>query len=408
MNTSNWLGRELTLDIEKVAHGGIFVARHEGRVVFVSHTLPGEKVKARVFEDRNGAFCRAETTEVLVPSEHRVKHFWKAAREGGAGGAEFGHIALAYQRELKADVLEEALSRMAGISMRPVVEAAPGDDEDGGLGYRTRVQLHVDEDGHVGPYRERTHEVVETRDLPLAVEDIRELGLHLKNWSGVSKIEIAASNTGQVQYSVDKKIKGDERLVERVAGRTFRISGGGFWQVHRKAAELLTSAVLADIAKAGFDKTADNLDLYGGVGLFSGAIAAKFGIDSQITSVEAYKLATDDAVLNLADLKNVKAVCAPTERFLAERGSAYKKAGSPTSSATIVLDPPRAGAGAKVVGQVLELAPKHIVYVACDPVALARDLKPLIAGGYELVSLRAFDLFPHTHHVEAVASLVRK
>ncbi len=408
MNTSNWLGRELTLDIEKVAHGGIFVARHEGRVVFVSHTLPGEKVKARVFEDRNGAFCRAETTEVLVPSEHRVKHFWKAAREGGAGGAEFGHIALEYQRELKADVLEEALARMAGIEMRPIVEAAPGDDEDGGLGYRTRVQLHVDEDGHVGPYRERTHEVVETRDLPLAVEDIRELGLHLKNWSGVSKIEIAASNTGQVQYSVDKKIKGDERLVERVAGRTFRISGGGFWQVHRKAAEVLTSTVLAAIAKAGFDKTADNLDLYGGVGLFSGAIAAKFGTDSQITSVEAFKQATDDAVLNLADLKNVKAVCAPTERFLAERGSAYKKAGSPTSSATIVLDPPRAGAGGKVVGQLLDLAPKHIVYVACDPVALARDLKPLLAGGYELASFRAFDLFPHTHHVEAVVSLVRK
>ncbi len=408
MNTSNWLGRELTLDIEKVAHGGIFVARHEGRVVFVSHTLPGEKVKARVFEDKGGSFCRAETTEVLEASEHRVKHFWKAASEGGAGGAEFGHIALAYQRELKADVLEEALSRMAGIEMRPVVEAAPGDDEAGGLGYRTRVQLHVDELGHAGPYRERTHAVVETRDLPLAVEDIRELGLHLKNWSGVSKIEIAASNTGQLQYSVDKKVKGDERLVERVAGRTFRISGGGFWQVHRKAAELLTATVLADIAKVGFDKTADNLDLYGGVGLFAGAIAAKFGNDSKVTTVEAFKQATDDAVLNLADLSNVKAVCQPTERFLAERVSAHKKAGSPVSSATVVLDPPRAGAGAKVVGQLLDLAPKHIVYVACDPVALARDLKPLIAGGYELINLRAFDLFAHTHHVEAVASLSRK
>ncbi len=408
MNTSNWLGRELTLDIEKVAHGGIFVARHEGRVVFVSHTLPGEKVKARVFEDKGGSFCRAETTEVLEPSEHRVKHFWKAAREGGAGGAEFGHIALAYQRELKADVLEEALSRMAGISMRPVVEAAPGDDEAGGLGYRTRVQLHVDEFGVAGPYRERTHAVVETRDLPLAVEDIRELGLHLKNWNGVSKLEIAASNTGQLQYSVDKKVKGDERLVERVAGRTFRISGGGFWQVHRKAAELLTATVLADIAKVGFDKTADNLDLYGGVGLFAGAIAAKFGNDSKITTVEAFKQATDDAVLNLADLSNVKAVCQPTERFLAERVSAHKKAGSPVSTATVVLDPPRAGAGAKVVGQLLDLAPKHIVYVACDPVALARDLKPLIAGGYELINLRAFDLFAHTHHVEAVASLSRR
>jgi tRNA/tmRNA/rRNA uracil-C5-methylase (TrmA/RlmC/RlmD family) len=405
---ANWLGKELTLNIEKVAHGGIFVARHEGRVIFVSHTLPGEKVRARVFEDKGGSFARAETVEVLEASPHRVKHVWKAASDGAVGGAEFGHIDLNYQLELKADVLEEALSRMAGITMRPVVEQAPGDDLANGLGYRTRVQLHVDELGNVGPYRERTHEVVPVRDLPLAVEDIRELGLHLKNWSGVRKIEIASSNTGNLQYSVDKKIKGDERLVERAGGRTFRITGGGFWQVHRKAPDILTTAVNEAIAKAGFDKTADNLDLYGGVGLFAGTIAAKFGVDSVITTVEAFKTATEDAKLNLADLPNVRAILAPTERFLDERVSSHVKNGSPETAATVILDPPRAGAGAKVVGQVLALKPKHIVYVACDPVALARDLKPLTEGGYELASLRAFDLFPHTHHVEAVASLIRK
>ena len=405
---ANWLGKELTLNIEKVAHGGIFVARHEGRVIFVSHTLPGEKVRARVFEDKGGSFARAETVEVLEASPHRVKHVWKAAADGAVGGAEFGHIDLNYQLELKADVLEEALSRMAGITMRPVVEQAPGDDLANGLGYRTRVQLHVDELGNVGPYRERTHQVVEVRDLPLAVEDIRELGLHLKNWSGVRKIEIASSNTGNIQYSVDKKVKGDERLVERAGGRTFRITGGGFWQVHRKAADILTSAVNEAIAKAGFDKTADNLDLYGGVGLFAGTIAAKFGVDSVITTVEAFKTATEDAKLNLADLPNVRAILAPTERFLDERVSSHVKNGSPETNATVILDPPRAGAGAKVVGQVLALKPKHIVYVACDPIALARDLKPLTEGGYELSSLRAFDLFPHTHHVEAVASLIRK
>ena len=405
---ANWLGKELTLNIEKVAHGGIFVARHEGRVIFVSHTLPGEKVRARVFEDKGGSFARAETVEVLEASPHRVKHVWKAAADGAVGGAEFGHIDLNYQLELKADVLEEALSRMAGITMRPVVEQAPGDDLANGLGYRTRVQLHVDELGNVGPYRERTHQVVEVRDLPLAVEDIRELGLHLKNWSGVRKIEIASSNTGNIQYSVDKKVKGDERLVERAGGRTFRITGGGFWQVHRKAADILTSAVNEAIAKAGFDKTADNLDLYGGVGLFAGTIAAKFGVDSVITTVEAFKTATEDAKLNLADLPNVRAILAPTERFLDERVSSHVKNGSPETTATVILDPPRAGAGAKVVGQVLALKPKHIVYVACDPIALARDLKPLTEGGYELASLRAFDLFPHTHHVEAVASLIRK
>lgn len=405
---ANWLGKELTLNIEKVAHGGIFVARHEGRVIFVSHTLPGEKVRARVFEDKGGSFARAETVEVLEASPHRVKHVWKAAADGAVGGAEFGHIDLNYQLELKADVLEEALSRMAGITMRPVVEQAPGDDLANGLGYRTRVQLHVDELGNVGPYRERTHEVVPVRDLPLAVEDIRELGLHLKNWSGVRKIEIASSNTGNLQYSVDKKVKGDERLVERAGGRTFRITGGGFWQVHRKAPDILTTAVNEAIAKAGFDKTADNLDLYGGVGLFAGTIAVKFGVDSVITTVEAFKTATEDAKLNLADLPNVRAILAPTERFLDERVSSHVKNGSPETTATVILDPPRAGAGAKVVGQVLALKPKHIVYVACDPVALARDLKPLTEGGYELASLRAFDLFPHTHHVEAVASLIRK
>lgn len=405
---ANWLGKELTLNIEKVAHGGIFVARHEGRVIFVSHTLPGEKVRARVFEDKGGSFARAETVEVLEPSPHRVKHVWKAAADGAVGGAEFGHIDLSYQLELKADVLEEALSRMAGITMRPVVEQAPGDDLANGLGYRTRVQLHVDELGNVGPYRERTHQVVEVRDLPLAVEDIRELGLHLKNWSGVRKIEIASSNTGNIQYLVDKKVKGDERLVERAGGRTFRITGGGFWQIHRKAADILTTAVNEAIANAGFDKTADNLDLYGGVGLFAGTIAAKFGVDSVITTVEAFKTATEDAKLNLADLPNVRAILAPTERFLDERVSSHVKNGSPETTATVILDPPRAGAGAKVVGQVLALKPKHIVYVACDPIALARDLKPLTEGGYELASLRAFDLFPHTHHVEAVASLIRK
>lgn len=403
--TANWVGQNLILDIEKVAHGGIFVARHDGRVVFVSHVLPGEKVKAQVFEDRGGSFCRAEPIEIIEPSADRVPQVWKQAGPGGAGGAEFGHIKLARQRELKADVIEEALSRMAGIKLRPQVEAAPGDDERNGLGYRSRVQLHVDEAGNVGPYRERSHEVIRVKDLPLATDDIRDLEFHHKNFQDVKKIEIAASNTGGVQWRIDGKIKGDERLIERAGGRTFRISGGGFWQVHRAAADLLANTVTGFAAEVGFDKNAQNLDLYGGVGLFSGALAAKFGKDLSITSVESFRQATDDATLNLNDLSKAKAVCAPVERFLAKHLG--EKETVKNSSATVVIDPPRSGAGAKVVGQLIELAPKHIIYVACDPIALARDLKHLTEGGYRLANLRAFDLFPHTHHVECVASLVR-
>ena len=406
--TINWVGQNLELEIEKVAHGGIFVARHEGRVVFVSHVLPGEKVKALVYEDRGGSFCRAEPTEILVASADRVPQVWKEAGPGGAGGAEFGHISLARQRELKADVLEEALDRMAGIKLRVPVEAAPGDDEANGLGYRTRVQLHVDLAGNVGPYRERSHEGVRVKDLPLAVEDIREIEMHKRNFQNAKKVEIATSNTGQVQYKVDGKLKGDERLIERAFGRTFRITGGGFWQVHKKAAEVLSDAVVSMVSAAGFSADADNLDLYGGVGLFSGALASKFGTGIRITTVESFKQATEDAILNLSDVPKAKALCSPVERYMNQKVSELAKAKVTLEDATVIIDPPRAGAGAKVVGQLIELAPKHLIYVACDPIALARDLKPLLAGGYELKHLRAFDLFPHTHHVEAIASLVRK
>lgn len=413
--TTNWVGQNLELTIEKVAHGGIFVARHDGRVVFVSHVLPGEKVKARVYEDRGGSFCRAEPTEILEASPDRVKQVWKEAGVGGAGGAEFGHIKLSRQRELKADVLEEALDRMAGVKLRPVVEAAPGDDEANGLSYRTRVQMHVDEAGNVGPYRERSHEVVRVKDLPLAVEDIREIEMHRRNFQDVKKVEVATSSTGQVQWKIDSKLKGDERLIERAFGRTFRITGGGFWQVHKKAAEVLSTSVVEMTEAAGFDPAADNLDLYGGVGLFSGALVAKYGTGIKITTVESFKQATEDAILNLSDVPKAKAICAPVERFMnkyvSEHHAALKVAESKgvavPSSATIIIDPPRSGAGAKVIGQIIELAPKNLIYVACDPIALARDLKPLLAGGYALKNLRAFDLFPHTHHVEAIASLVR-
>ena len=396
----NWAGRTFIVDIEKVAHGGIFVARHEGRVVFVSHVLPGEKVKVRVFEDAGKGFCRAEPVEILEASPDRVEHFWKEAGVGGAGGAEFGHIKLERQRELKGDVLEEALDRFSGIKKRVVVEAAPGDDAAGGLAYRTRVQLHVDEQGFVGPYRERSHDVVRVKTLPLAVEDIQELSFQTKNYQSVDKIEIMASSTGQLQWLIDKKLQGDERLIERAGGRTFRITGGGFWQVHKKAPEVLTSAVNEFVAAAGINLSAQNLDLYGGVGLFSGALAAKFGESLRITTVESFKQATADATLNLKDLPNVKAVCEPVERFLAPLKDE-------SGEATVVLDPPRSGAGAKVVGQLIKLAPKHIVYVACDPVALARDLKTLLEH-YDLAGIRAFDLFPHTHHIETIASLIRK
>lgn len=398
----NWLDQVLELEIEKVAHGGIFVARHEGRVVFVSHTAPGEKVKAKVYEDKGGSFCRAETLEVLSPSKNRVSHIWKEADRLGAGGAEFGHLALDYQRSLKTDVLEESLSRMAGISQRVQVLQVPGDETTNGLGYRSRVQLHVSAEGVAGPYQERTHNVVPVKSLPLAVTEINELGIHLKNWQDVKRIEIATASTGGVQWFIDKKLKGDKKLTERAVGRSFRISSGGFWQVHRGAAELLATEVIE--LSEGLDPEANNLDLYGGVGLFSGALTTKYGKKLNITTVESSKVATSDASANLVDLAKHKAVAAPVEGFL----RLQIKQGLQLAGATVILDPPRAGAGKTVVDQLVFLEPKKILYVACDPVSLARDLKAFMGSGYRLEQIRSYDLFPHTHHFETIASLVKE
>jgi tRNA/tmRNA/rRNA uracil-C5-methylase (TrmA/RlmC/RlmD family) len=384
----------IELKIEKVAHGGIFIARHEGKAVFVTGAIDGEVVKAEVYEDSE-RYMRARVVEVVEGSEHRRVHFWKAARQG-AGGAEFGHIELPYQRELKGQVLAEALERMAGIEFPTAVMPVPGETD--GLHYRTRVQLNVDASGLAGPMMSRTNDVIFTKDLPMAVEEIEQLGLHLKNWSGVKKISISASSVGDLQWSVDSKVNGSEKLLERVAGRTFRLSTGGFWQVHKDAPELLAGTVIQAAKDLGLDPTKKHLDLYAGAGLFSSTMSTAF--DSlQITAVESSKIGVSDGERSTRDLNNLKFVKSDVLRFLRTQTEvAYD---------TVVLDPPRSGAAAKVIDALTAVGPKNIIYVACDPVALARDLKQLIAAGYQLRELKAFDIFPHTHHFECVASLSR-
>lgn len=385
----------LTLEIEKVAHGGVFVARDKGQVYFVSGALPGEVVEVEVTETAK-TFSRAEVISIQKPSEHRVPHFWKAAAKG-AGGAEFGHIELGYQRELKTHVLRESLMRMAKLESDVAVEAAP-DDHGDGLRYRTRLQLNVDSSGLAGPSKSRSNEIVFSKELPLAVLEIEELGLQLKNFSGVEKIKIAASNTGDLQWMIDDKVQGSNQLVERVGGRTFRLSVGGFWQAHKHAAQLLSEQVIEFERLLDFDPKKQNLDLYAGAGLFSATTSVVFP-DANFTAVESSAKAVAAGEKSSVDLANLKFQKADVLKFLRTRAEG--------TFDTIILDPPRSGAANKVVAQLIRLAPRNIIYVACDPVALARDLQVLNASGYQVKGMRAFDIFPHTHHFETVVALAR-
>jgi tRNA/tmRNA/rRNA uracil-C5-methylase (TrmA/RlmC/RlmD family) len=401
-------GREVEIEATKVAHGGVCVARLDGRVVFVSDAIPGETVVARITDDSKPSFWRAETVRVLEPSPHRQAHVWAEAAvdrdpEDRVGGAEFGHIELGHQRELKAQVLDEALHRMAGIDRRTVVEGLPGRRD--GTAWRTRVRLHVADDGTVGPFAARSHRVITVRTLPLANEAVREAAPLREQFTGAETVDVLAPGSGGARLIVGTQAPSVVR--EQVGDREFRVDDSGFWQVHEGAALALTEAVQAAIDPARFDPQAANLDLYGGVGLLAAAVGDRFGRTVRITTVESDARATDHAAENLADWVGASAVTARVEHWVRSLAAASPGERSRLAAGTVVLDPPRAGAGRAPLEALAAVRPAQVVYVACDPVAFARDAATLAGLGYRLDGLRALDLFPHTHHVEAVGTFVR-
>jgi tRNA/tmRNA/rRNA uracil-C5-methylase (TrmA/RlmC/RlmD family) len=425
---------EVELDITNVAHGGVFVARHEGRVVFVPDTMPGERVRARIADTTHERFWRGEVVAVVEPAPERQPHVWPAASlerkpDERAGGAEFGHIRLAHQRELKRRVIEDALQRTAKLTPEAIasagvdggrlqVEAVAGETPDG-TGWRTRVRLQVDDHGRVGPFAARSHTVIPITDLPLATESVQREAPFGQLFAGAESVEVVATGAGTGHVLVnDAPIRSGKRTVrprrrpvpirERVGDREFRLDARGFWQVHRGAAQTLTEAVQSAVDEALFDPRAANLDLYGGVGLLAAALGDRFGSTLRITSVESDDAATDDAAENLSEWVGAAVITDRVERYverLAADASASER--SRLAAATVVLDPPRSGAGRAVVDAIASLKPAQVVYVACDPVALARDLAFFAGHGYGMRGMRAFDLFPNTHHVEAVVTLAR-
>ncbi|KAA0959425.1 class I SAM-dependent RNA methyltransferase [Microbacterium sp. ANT_H45B] len=402
----------LDLDITGIAHGGTFIARHDGRVVFVSDAIPGERVRARLTADstdESKSFWRAETVEVLEASPHRRPHIWaeadvSRAPEDRPGGADLGHIDLAHQRTLKRQVLTEALDRFAGPGLEaPEIEAVDSTD---GTGWRTRVTLHVDDEGRVGPYAARSHRVIPVGSHPLARPAIAKAALRLEGGEAGS-VDLVEPGDGTVR--VIRRERLDERpargqgrrpapevVYEQVGDRRFQLDAGGFWQVHPRAASVLDGAVYG-ILDGHVDPEASHLDLYGGVGLFAASLADLGATD--IVTVESSKRATAHAQQNLAGM-GVRAVTARVDRYLAGLAAG-------TRTGAVVLDPPRAGAGRAVVDALHALAPDAIAYVACDPVALARDLGTFRQHGWNVGTLRGFDLFPHSHHFEVVALLTR-
>ncbi|MFZ0141454.1 MAG: class I SAM-dependent RNA methyltransferase [Aeromicrobium sp.] len=391
------------VDVGPVAHGGHCVARLDGQVVFVRHTLPGERVRIRITE-RSKRFLRADAIEVLDAAPDRVPAPCRYA--GDCGGCDFQHVSPDGQRRLLTSVVREQLERLAGLSWDGEVEAVEPVD----LGWRTRVAFAVDESGRAGLRRHRSHDVVPIDECLIAHPGLpRVLD---RAWDSES-VEAIVSSTGERLLVTDATIPDDvERavdgvvavdgtvrggrgaLTEQVHDTAMRVSGSGFWQVHPAAAGTLVDAVLA-AAEVRSGETV--VDLYAGVGLFTSFLADAVGETGTVVSVESDHSAARDARRNLHDRPQVRLINSTVERAL--------ESGPFGSADVVVLDPPRTGAK-RVVEGIAALTPRRVVYVACDPAALARDLATFSDLGYRLDGLRAFALFPMTHHVECVATLV--
>ncbi|SNX96132.1 class I SAM-dependent RNA methyltransferase [Geodermatophilus sabuli] len=407
-----WTGLEFEVTVGPVAHGGHCVARHEGRVVFVRHTLPGERVVVRVTEDRHPGFCRADAIEVLTPSPERVERPCPYSGPGRCGGCDWQHATPAEQHRLKAAVVREQLLRLAGLDVDVVVEELPG----GPLRWRSRARFAVDRSGAPGLRRHRSHDVVLLDDCPITVEPAARAVLG-RRWPGAGAVDVAVDSNGTVTTTrldrqgrpqttrvlrpgEDGPAQPDGRAARTAAGRDWEVEGTGFWQVHPAAADALVSAV-EGFAAVGPGETV--LDLYAGAGLFGGALAPGVGTGGRVVCVEADPAACAAAEANLADLPQAEVWQGEVDaEGLADL---IDELGTPPD--VVVLDPPRAGAGPAVSRVLAGAGPRAVVYVACDPASLARDVAVLGTAGYRLEAVRGFDAFPMTAHVECVALLVQ-
>lgn len=424
-----------TVELAKPVHGGACLSRlADGRTLFVRGGLPGEKVKVKIASSHK-KFAWADVVEVLESSPHRVPHIWPEAEAAGVGGVELGHVAVPYQREWKSQVLDEQLRRIGGPEVVSQIEdvlgtdasplvavvPTPGDADDLELTHRrTRVQLVAGQQRRLGMRKFRSHDVVALESLPIADEALGVLNVFADpiwegKWVGGERVSLEAPSEGEALVVTSTGVyrangvphEGASVWSVQVEGvrHEFSIRPGAFWQTHREAPEVLVRAVLEGAAVRPEDVV---MELYSGSGLFTAFLVDQVaGGTGSVLSLEGNTDAVRSAGGALAE-----AIQAGTVQIFSgtvdASGVADLAAQADAPVTTVVLDPPRAGAGAAVVEAIAATGAKRVVLVSCDPAAGSRDLADFVKQGFRIIDMRAWDLFPHTHHFETVTVLVKE
>jgi 23S rRNA (uracil1939-C5)-methyltransferase len=423
------------VQIEKPLYGGAFLARLEGKAVFVPLALPGEQARVRITQSKS-AYATAEAEEVVHTAPDRIApacpHF------GACGGCHYQHVEYKSQLAFKQAILRETLLR-GGVDAPAEIAVLSGEQ----WGYRNRIRLALDAVGNPGYRGRRSHSVVPLRECPIAAPLLVESALafaevarqfapalhptELSLFCNPNETALLATvlTEGLPKMRFDDfalalheripALIGAELVVEgrsnlepqtvarwgatsidyRVAGFDYRVDHGAFFQVNRWLVDSLVEGVIAGYqGKLAWD-------LFAGVGLFARQLAKNF---ERIVAVESAPASTHALASNLKGTSGLP-VSGETLTFL--RNQATRCANSSPVPDQIVLDPPRTGLGAETCALLGQIAAPVLVYVSCDPATLARDLRALVASGYKIQSIILADLFPQTFHLETVVHLRR-
>jgi len=404
----------LIVQLEKLAYGGDALGRlPDGRAVFVPFALPGETVRLRLTEEKR-SHARAELVEVLSPSPERIAA--RCPHFGTCGGCAYQQLPYPAQLQAKAAILRDQLVRIGKLADPPLRPIVPAPQE---WNYRNHVQFHLDRDGRLGFQAPASNRVVPVTECHLPEAPLNAVWpqLAFDPGLGLERVALRLGEDEQVVLALESSepeppeleleadlsvvhlfegdsvvLAGEEALRIAVqAGderRSFQVSAGSFFQVNTAMAGRMVAHVLERLP---LSPESSLLDVYCGVGLFSAFLAGRVG---RLIGIEASPAACRDFVVNLDEFENVELYEAPAEAVL------------PTlevKPGLALVDPPRAGLERTALDALLALAPATLAYVSCDPSTLGRDAARLIAGGYRLLEVTPFDLFPQTASIESIS-----
>lgn len=380
----------LEVEIERILPGGYGLAHAAGQTVFVSLAVPGDRLRVRV-ERRQGKILFATVEEILVASPDRIEP--PCPYFGRCGGCDFQQLTYEKQLAAKAEIIRDCLHRIAHLDV-PEIAVTPSPRD---WHYRMRATWQLDEQERTLGYYERgSRRVCDVADCAVLAPELEQTleRVRATEWHqfppGLKHLDVVAGENGVSLAPAFAEFETRE-LSLTIGGESYSYNAEAFFQINAGLLAPLIEFALANVNGAAA------IDLYCGVGLFTLPLARRF---KSVVGVESNPKATRFARRNLqqAQLENVRVVNAGVADWI--RSSAAKSAVD-----FVLLDPPRAGAESAVIKGILDGRAPRICYVSCDPATLARDLKKLIAGGYAIEALAAFDLFPQTHHVETVVQL---